>query len=904
MQAPREPNAEPIPGYRLIEFLGRGGFGEAWKCEAPGGLFKAIKFVSSNLKSLEAGGARAQQELQALQRVKAIRHPFILSMDRVEVVGDDLVIVMELADKSLNDRLKECQGQGMAGIPREELLAYLAEAAEALDVMNLRHGLQHLDVKPHNLFLVAEHIKVADFGLVKCLSDGANQAGSAAENGGITPLYAPPETLRGAISPQSDQYSLALVYQELLTGRLPFEGKNSRQLALQHLHEEPNLGDLPEADRPAVARALAKDPAQRFPSCQDFIQALALGHGPAQDRAAAAGAGQSTTTRLIRRALTQSLAGAYDAATTVIPPGGVDDVPPDGAVEDAVEEPVRETPAARQSMVDTAAGRPLTTCEALPGYQFVACLGRDAFGELWKVEAPRGREQLLRFLPTLPGRDANQAKVCLQRLLSLNHPRLPAAELIQTKDGRLVLLTDTFEQTLQDRLSVCQAEGERGIPRLELLEHLGAAADALDFFHEDQDLAHLALTPRALVLSKGRLVLTDLGLASLYRSQASVMTAPAYTRYAAPELLAGQMTPACDQYSLALIYCELLTGVHPYRGQSLQRLARGRARPAPNLDLLTAHDREALVHALHPDPSQRYPSCGELVDALEGADAVASLRTPLVASAPTIEAAPAHTLVHEDPRTALDCLNRILSEMGQAHSTTPSDVGQGPQPSAEFLEQRCGARIYGQAIRLKLEGFRQQWNARIAREQPNALVYFVGLGHSMWRRCLGKEEAGLQVAIHLVRPRILTAHLAEIVIRITAVHCARVEGARLLAQAGPLLLKSIRSYLQATPERRTQDRLAFAHTVQVSPVFPGMGLGEAVPCQGKDISLGGVGFYLPQEPPAREIVINLPVGTADEVIALPAEVVRLEQCADGQFEIGARFAFGGLAAGESECRQN
>ncbi len=99
----REPNAEPIPGYRLIEPLGSGGFGEAWKCEAPGGLFKAIKFVYGNLHSLDTDGVRAEQEWKALNRVKEVRHPFVLSMDRIEDLGGELVIVMELADKSLHD---------------------------------------------------------------------------------------------------------------------------------------------------------------------------------------------------------------------------------------------------------------------------------------------------------------------------------------------------------------------------------------------------------------------------------------------------------------------------------------------------------------------------------------------------------------------------------------------------------------------------------------------------------------------------------------------------------------------------------------------------------------------------------------------------------------------------------
>src|SRR5947209_16765352 len=113
----REPDAEPLPGYRLIEPLGSGGFGEAWKCIAPGGLFKAIKFVYGNLNSLDVDSARAEQEKAALERIKRVRHPFVLSMDRIDEVNGELIIVMYLADKSLLDCFEECLSQGLRGIP-------------------------------------------------------------------------------------------------------------------------------------------------------------------------------------------------------------------------------------------------------------------------------------------------------------------------------------------------------------------------------------------------------------------------------------------------------------------------------------------------------------------------------------------------------------------------------------------------------------------------------------------------------------------------------------------------------------------------------------------------------------------------------------------------------------------
>jgi hypothetical protein len=274
----REPNAEPIPGYRLIEPLGSGGFGEVWKCEAPGGLFKAMKFVYGNLDSLDVDSVRAEQEWNALQRIKEIRHPFVCSLERMEKIQGEVVIVMELADKSLHDLYIECQNAGMIGIPRDDLLRYLRDAAEALDFMNEKYKLQHLDIKPRNLFLISDRVKVADFGLVKHLE----RQSASGLLGGVTPLYAPPETFNGKISLACDQYSLAIVYQELLTGQRPFAGKNVRQLAQQHLKEEPELRSLPEAERPIVNRALAKDPAKRFPNCMAFIRALYTARHPAR----------------------------------------------------------------------------------------------------------------------------------------------------------------------------------------------------------------------------------------------------------------------------------------------------------------------------------------------------------------------------------------------------------------------------------------------------------------------------------------------------------------------------------------------------------------------------------------------------------------------------------------------
>jgi eukaryotic-like serine/threonine-protein kinase len=262
--------AEPLPGYRLLEALGRGGFGEVWKCEAPGGLHKAIKFVPGAGAEDGRGEQRLSQELDAFQQIKAIRHPFLLTLERVEMIDGELVMVMELADRQLLDRFRECRTCGLPGIPRDELLAYFADAAEALDMIAAKHGLQHLDVKPANLFLVAGHVKVGDYGLVARLDPD----GPASGHRGLTPKYVAPEALRGEPSNRSDQYSLALVYQELLTGTFPYPGRTPQQIMLQHVSSSPDLTPLPPVDQPILAQALAKKPEERFSSCLGFIQSL------------------------------------------------------------------------------------------------------------------------------------------------------------------------------------------------------------------------------------------------------------------------------------------------------------------------------------------------------------------------------------------------------------------------------------------------------------------------------------------------------------------------------------------------------------------------------------------------------------------------------------------------------
>jgi serine/threonine protein kinase len=265
--------SEPIYGYSLIERLGRGGFGEVWKASGPGGIRVALKFVALDQNV-------GKVELRALEVIKDIRHPHLLSMSGSWQVEGMLIIAMELAERTLMDRFRDAVGQGFPGIPAPEIFEHFLDASKGLDYLNEpRHptgdkkgpqGIQHRDIKPQNLLLIGGSVKVADFGLARMLEHS-----TTGHTGSMTPSYAAPEFFENKTSSQSDQYSLAVTYCQLRGGRLPFEG-NPAAVISGHLYREPDLSMLSEAERPAVARALAKSSRDRWPSCREFVKAVTL----------------------------------------------------------------------------------------------------------------------------------------------------------------------------------------------------------------------------------------------------------------------------------------------------------------------------------------------------------------------------------------------------------------------------------------------------------------------------------------------------------------------------------------------------------------------------------------------------------------------------------------------------
>jgi serine/threonine protein kinase len=304
---------EPVPGagYRLVCFLGRGGFGEVWKATTPGGAEAAVKII-------RLGGAEGRKEFRALQLVKRIRHPNLMPLVAFwmkdadgAVLGDiplvqtelasretpadalqgtmvaapvfppaapaELIIVMGLGDKSLNDRLQECRAQGLPGIPAEELLGYMEDTAEAVDYLNSPvhdqgsgpMAIQHCDIKPHNLMIVGGAVQVCDFGLARMMGVDRITTGAASI------AYAAPELLdSNSVSPSTDQYSLAITFYELRAGKLPYRGETIAAVLDAKNQGTCDFSACSSAEQDVLRRATSRDPSKRFPSTMEMVRAL------------------------------------------------------------------------------------------------------------------------------------------------------------------------------------------------------------------------------------------------------------------------------------------------------------------------------------------------------------------------------------------------------------------------------------------------------------------------------------------------------------------------------------------------------------------------------------------------------------------------------------------------------
>ena len=270
-------NGDVFAGYQILRPLGFGGMGEVYLVAHPRlPRHDALKILPAEMSSDREFRGRFNREAEL---AAALYHPHIVGIhDRGESSGQ-LWISMDYIDGPDAGRL--LRERYPTGMPPREVTEIVSAVADALDYAHAR-GLLHRDIKPPNILLTnpergRRRILLADFGIAR----------NTAENSGLTDTnvtlgtvnYAAPEQLMGsAVDGRADQYGLAGTAYTLLTGTPLFADSNPAVVIGRHLNAAPpHLADRrPElaALDPVLAKALAKNPAERYPSCTDFANAL------------------------------------------------------------------------------------------------------------------------------------------------------------------------------------------------------------------------------------------------------------------------------------------------------------------------------------------------------------------------------------------------------------------------------------------------------------------------------------------------------------------------------------------------------------------------------------------------------------------------------------------------------
>ena len=276
---------DELAGYRLRAVLNRGGMAVVYEAENPRlGSLVALKVLAPELAADDVFRARFMNE----SRIAAtLNHPNVIPIYDVGAAGDLLYLAMRYVVGSDLRALLKVQHQ----LPPGRALPLLGQVARALDAAH-RRGLVHRDVKPGNILIEygaeddPDHVYLADFGITKHTTSRSGLTATGQFMGTID--YIAPEQIQGnPVDARTDVYSLGCVLFECLTGRVPFAKDVDAAVIWAHVEETPTapsglVPSLPPGIDEVIARAMAKDPGDRYPTCREFIGAAVAVTGGAQ----------------------------------------------------------------------------------------------------------------------------------------------------------------------------------------------------------------------------------------------------------------------------------------------------------------------------------------------------------------------------------------------------------------------------------------------------------------------------------------------------------------------------------------------------------------------------------------------------------------------------------------------
>lgn len=693
--------SEPVPGYRLLEYLGGGSLGEVWRASGPGGTQVALKIVNLRRRG-------TLHEFRALEQVKNIRDPHLVPVvaywlldESGQVIADPasallasggpapagaaalpsgrpravtLIMAMGLGSKSLFERLEECVAEGHSGIPWKELLEYMEDAARGIDFLNQpsqhHESIIHGDIKPHNILIVGNAAQVCDFGLARAVDS------IRATNMPVgTVAYAAPELLQSRpLHRNTDQYCLAVSYVELRTGALPFDAETVVGICEKHVKGQLDLSGLKPCERTVIARAVALDPDQRWPSCRDMVRALRL---------------------------------ACEA--------------------------------------DESAGRlgpERLGSEIVPGCWLQEHLGQGSLGSSWKARCQDGSWLALKVLELNPAEAVAQVHA-LRAIRATRHERLlPILRLwVATEEGfvyedrgeaaELAFLEPYATGVARPVKVVLGWElGARNLraafPRLgeasaslaawrDVLHCLDDVAEGLAFIHSTSTglagtrrgplapaegtagpVVHGRLKPENVILVGHAAKIGDFGV---HRALGLPVVAPTEDTAPgiAPEARTGKLVPASDQFALAICYVEIRTG-QPAQPPAEKRdtLPPPSAPPVDLSGLPGDEERAVVARALAPRPEDRWPSCEAFVQHLRAAceaDERRLQRPRRGAEAPGSEILPGYRLVEKLGQGQIGRVWKAVGRGGMLRALKIVDLrGRAGLKELRALEQVKGIR--------------------------------------------------------------------------------------------------------------------------------------------------------------------------------------------------------------------
>jgi hypothetical protein len=199
-------------------------------------------------------------------------------------------------------------------------------------------------------------------------------------------------------------------------------------------------------------------------------------------------------------------------------------------------------------------------------------------------------------------------------------------------------------------------------------------------------------------------------------------------------------------------------------------------------------------------------------------------------------------------------------------------------------------QIFSGALALKVEGFRTEWKARVVEEKKNGFLFYIDLPSLVQTEDSDKNPAPvLAFQVDVQADSGSAKYFTEARMRVYPAAGNRYHIARLLPELAPRLFISMRSYLQAAPDQRAEDRWVCPQPLHVYPVLPDLEMDEVLEGMSRNVSLGGVSFRVLEEPRAEQAYLHWHRAPAVSPYAVLTRIIRVRPMASGGFEVGGVF---------------